>query len=107
MTHAGTLATASGSSLPVETGSSSRVAEWLGFLGVVIQVAAVIALAYALRIEHPAFHSRLLPLLGIGFVVHHALPMRFRLPAFAALSIGSVFLIFGVTGAWLVASVSC
>ena len=88
---------------PDEADATSRAVEWRAFLGVALQVGAALLLAYALRIESPAFHRRLLPLIAIGFVVHHALPMRFRLRAFAALSIGSVFLIFGLTsGLWIV-----
>jgi hypothetical protein len=42
--------------------------------------------------------TRLLQVTFVGFLIHHALPLRFRLPFFAALSFGSVLL---VTGQWV------
>ena len=42
--------------------------------------------------------ARLLLVAFVGFLIHHVLPLRFRLPFFAAISLGSVLL---VTGPWL------
>src|SRR5262245_34012662 len=49
------------------------------------------------------------PLLGdvatlawVGFVIHHFLPTRWRLPFFAALSVASVFVAVGLQFGWVV-----
>ena len=77
--------------------------EWGQVLGIAIQVGALTLLARALRIENPAFFGRVMPLVAVAFVAHHALPARWRLGAFALLSVASVFVVFGLDGApWLV-----
>lgn len=74
----------------------------IAFFGIVVQVLVLVGLARALRIENPAFHDRLLPYLAVGFVLHHLLPARYRLPAFAVMSVGSIGLVFGIaSGTWL------
>lgn len=69
---------------------------------VTLQVAVLFVLAAEFRIEHQAFYERVLPLVFAGFVVHHLSPARWRMGAFALLSIASIMVVFGVTqGAWL------
>ncbi len=54
------------------------------------------------QIEGLAF-QKLALLTWAGFMFHYFLPQRLRLHAFAALSLGSVFVIFGLAqGAWLI-----
>ena len=84
-------------------GGLLAAARWQRFALLVGQVALALALIAAFRIENPAFYARLGPLILVGFVVHHLLPMRMRLTFFAALSLGGIGLVFGpVAGAWLV-----
>lgn len=52
-------------------------------------------------IEGPVF-ARLLLLATLGFAVHHALPLAYRLPFFCALSIAAIGVAFGREGMWLV-----
>ena len=78
-------------------------ARWWRFPLVVLQLAAVMALIAAFRIESPAFYGKLGPLLIGGFIAHHLLPMAYRLPGFAFLSLCGVGLVFGWQGAaWLI-----
>ncbi len=79
-------------------------AELLKLSGVAVQLAVVVYLLIAFRIENAAFYYRVAPIAAIGFVVHHLLPMRFRLPFFAALSLGTIVVVFGLAqAAWLIA----
>ncbi|HUF31394.1 MAG TPA: SGNH/GDSL hydrolase family protein [Gemmatimonadaceae bacterium] len=76
---------------------------WWRFPLVVVQLAAVLALIAAFRIESQAFYGKLGPLILAGFIAHHLLPMAYRLKSFAVLSLGAVGLIFGLqAGAWLI-----
>src|SRR5687768_16921451 len=81
-------------------------ARWnVPFIAILAQVIVLALLARVLRIENVAFHDRLMPYIVAGFVLHHSLPSRHRLWAFAALSIGSLPLIFGLVGGlWLLAA---
>jgi D-alanyl-lipoteichoic acid acyltransferase DltB (MBOAT superfamily) len=80
-----------------------EAAPWGRFAWIVVQVAIAIALLAAFRIESPAFYGKLGPLILVGFIAHHLMPMAHRLPFFAALSLGGTGLVFGlVGGAWLV-----
>ena len=84
---------------PAITGS-----ELLKLAGISLQLAVLAYLMIAFRIENAAFYYRVVPIAAGGFVVNHLLPMRWRLPFFAALSIALIFVVFGlVNGAWLVA----
>src|SRR3712207_469266 len=68
------------------------------------QLLPVLWICPALRIESPAFFNIVMPAAVAGAFVHHALPMRWRLPFFALLSVGVTWAVFGpVQGAWLVA----
>ena len=79
-------------------------AELLKLAGIALQVAIVVYLLMAFRIENTAFYNRVAPIAAVGFVVHHLLPLRFRLSFFVALSLLTIFVVFGlVQSAWLVA----
>jgi alginate O-acetyltransferase complex protein AlgI len=79
-------------------------AELLQLAGIALQVAILVYLLFAFRIENAAFYNRVAPIAAIGFVVHHLLPMRYRLTFFAGLSLLTIFVVFGlVQSAWLVA----
>jgi D-alanyl-lipoteichoic acid acyltransferase DltB (MBOAT superfamily) len=74
----------------------------LKFGGVVTQLALLLVVMRQFQIESNAF-VRIAALAFGGFVVHHWLPFRFRLPFFMVLSIASVVLVFGIfNGASLV-----
>jgi D-alanyl-lipoteichoic acid acyltransferase DltB (MBOAT superfamily) len=69
-----------------------------------LQLAVLVYLLIAFRIENTAFYYRVAPMAAIGFVVHHLLPMRWRLPFFAALSLATIVVVFGFAQAgWLIA----
>ena len=71
---------------------------------VLLQVVVLTIVTRLFRIESPVFYTRILPLVAAGFVVHHYLPARHRLAAFAALSVCSIWLVFGVANTmWLLA----
>jgi hypothetical protein len=73
----------------------------LRFGAVAFQVALVALLFKAVRLESEAFRQVLI-LAAVGFPINHLLPHRFRLPFFALMSIGSIFLVVGLTSAlWL------
>ncbi len=79
-------------------------AELFKLAGLALQLAVVVYLLIAFRIENTAFYYRVAPIVGVGFVVNHLLPLRYRLPFFAALSLLTLFVVFGlVQSAWLVA----
>lgn len=80
-------------------------ATWLSasrLLLVVAQLVLALIVIRLFRIEGPAF-AKLSILVVAGFVVHAMLPMAWRMPFFAALSIGGTLLFAGVTnGLWIV-----
>ncbi len=77
--------------------------ERVQFLGLVLQVSLVALVIRVFHIESPAFYARLMPLVVASFVVHHLLPMAWRLRFFAAASMAGIMLVFGwVGGAWLI-----
>src|SRR5262245_59533615 len=81
----------------------ATAAEWLRFAGLAAQLGLVWLLASGFHIENSAFYNRLLPLIFAGFLVNHLLAPKYRLRFFAALSVTSIPLVFGLTGgAWLV-----
>jgi D-alanyl-lipoteichoic acid acyltransferase DltB (MBOAT superfamily) len=61
---------------------------------VVLQLVLLVGIFRLFDIENPALYNRIGPLVLAGFVIHHFLPHRLRLPFFALLSIASVFLVF-------------
>ena len=101
------LATAARTSRPLHWRAALagiRVAEGVKLVGVVVQLALLLLVVRAFGLETAAFQDRIVPLAVYGFVLHHLLPVRFRLPFFALLSVAGIALVFGlVGGAWLVA----
>lgn len=84
------------------------VAAWVNeairFAPVALEVGAVALLLRWFQIESPVFYERIVPMLFGGFLLHHLLPMRFRLAFFVLLSMAGVATVFGATGgAWLIA----
>src|SRR6266700_3948700 len=72
------------------------------FLAVIAQFGLIVLVVNYWHIEGLAL-GRLMQLALVGFVIHHLLPLRFRLPFFAMLSLVSVISIVGQIGprVWL------
>jgi len=75
------------------------LSDWPKFAAVVAQLAVLSLLAVAFQVETQAFRY-VLALSAAGFVIHHLLPLRFRMAFFALLSIVGLIVAFGVEGAW-------
>jgi len=75
----------------------------LRLLAVAAQLGVLLAVMRRFQIENVAFVN-VAALASAGFVVHALLPLRFRLPFFAALSIASLFLVLGAADAATVAA---
>jgi hypothetical protein len=67
------------------------------FLAVVVQFGLIVLAVGDWQLENLSL-SRLMQLAFVGFIVHHLLPLRFRLPFFAMLSLLAVVLVLGETG---------
>ena len=63
------------------------------FLAVVIQFGLIVLVVGDWQLENQSL-SRLMDLAFVGFIIHHLLPLRFRLPFFAVLSLVAV--VFGL-----------
>jgi hypothetical protein len=88
------------SGAPVRSPEQVRI---LPFLLVVVQLALLLFVIRQFQIESTAF-LRLAMLAFAGFVVHAFLPLSWRLPFFALLSLAGIGLVFGLEqGAWLIA----
>src|SRR5437773_4685773 len=72
-----------------------HIAEVAQFLAVVVQFGLVVLLVQYWQLESQLL-ARLMWLAFVGFVIHHLLPLRFRLPFFAMLSLVAV--VFGLHG---------
>ena len=73
----------------------------LGWLAV--QYLLVAAIVYTFHLESAGF-LRLLALCGVGFVVHHLLPARFRMPFFVLISLAVMPVVFTrLIAFWIVA----
>jgi hypothetical protein len=73
------------------------------FLVISAQLALILLLLHQLEIERDAGFLRILPLVFGGFVVHAALPLRYRLPFFLLLSFTAIGIVLGFqAGALLV-----
>jgi hypothetical protein len=73
------------------------------FLAISAQLAALLVLLRLFQIEPGTGLLTILPLIFVGFVVHAALPMRWRLPFFLLLSFAAIGIVLGpVAGAVLV-----
>jgi hypothetical protein len=73
------------------------VVELAQFLAVVAQFGLVVLLVQYWQLESLSF-SRLMQLAFVGFVIHHLLPLRFRLPFFAMLSMLATIIVVGQMG---------
>ncbi|HJU75546.1 MAG TPA: hypothetical protein VJ717_17510, partial [Gemmatimonadaceae bacterium] len=79
-------------------------AELLQLAGIALQLVILLYFLIGFRIENTAFYYRVAPIAAAGFVINHLLPMRYRLPFFASLSLFTIFVVFGLTQAlWLIA----
>src|SRR4029077_2750273 len=67
------------------------------FLAVVVQFGLITLIVGDWQLENLSV-SRLMDLAFAGFIVHHLLPLRFRLPFFAMLSLAAVVLGVGEIG---------
>jgi D-alanyl-lipoteichoic acid acyltransferase DltB (MBOAT superfamily) len=68
------------------------------------QYLLIAGIVYTFRLETAGF-LRLMALCGVGFVVHHLLPSRLRLPFFVLLSLGAIPVVLTPRlGVWLLAS---
>lgn len=81
-------------------------AEFARVLAVAGQLALLVVLAHGFDIESFAFRKVLLLAL-VGFVVHHLLPMAWRLPFFVALSLASLALVVLPLNALRLVAVGC
>lgn len=89
------------------TAGRAGLAGLIRFGAVAAQFALIVGIFKLFDIENPALFNRLGPLMLVGFVLHHLLPVRFRLGFFALLSVVSVFAIFaGQPGGPIVYGVS-
>jgi hypothetical protein len=73
----------------------------LRFGAIALQLCAIVIVLRQFQIESRAFREVAMFAFA-GFAIHYFLPQKFRLPFFAILSIGALFLVLGpTTGAWL------
>jgi hypothetical protein len=70
----------------------ARLVEELPFLAVAIQFGLIVLLVLGFHLESLTF-GRLMVASLVGFLVHHYLPVRFRLPFFACLSLIGTLLV--------------
>src|ERR1700720_2121083 len=92
--------------------SSGRryVAELAQFLAIVAQFGLIVLLVQYWQLESLSL-SRLMQLAFVGFVIHHLLPLRFRLPFFSMLSVVATIIVLGQIGpktgmGWLTGRIS-
>lgn len=67
------------------------------FLAVVVQFSLIVLVVDQWQLESLSL-ARLMQLALVGFVIHHLLPLRFRLPFFALLSLVAIIVILGQAG---------
>jgi hypothetical protein len=92
------IGVAAGEALPRRRGSLTRYASELApFFAVIVQFALIVLLVHQWQFEGRPL-ARLMDLALVGFVIHHLLPMRFRLQFFAALSLVAIIVIMGEMG---------
>jgi hypothetical protein len=64
------------------------------FIAIVVQFGLIVLVVGDWQLENLSV-SRLMQLAFVGFIIHHLLPLRFRLPFFATLSLTAVILAVG------------
>jgi hypothetical protein len=85
-------------------GSVERyVRELAPFVAVVVQFGLIVLLVSDWQLENVSL-SRMMQLAFVGFIVHHWLPLRFRVPFFALLSVVAVILGVGKIGTTMFAA---
>src|SRR5262249_43043718 len=72
------------------------------FLAVVVQFGLLVLIVKEWQLESQSL-SRVMQLAFVGFIIHHFLPLRFRLPFFAGLSLVAVITAVGHFGPNVVA----
>src|SRR5215472_8905009 len=72
------------------------------FLAIVVQFGLIVLVVNQWRLESVSL-SRVMQLAFVGFIIHHLLPLRFRLPFFAALSLAAVITGVGQVGPAVIA----
>jgi alginate O-acetyltransferase complex protein AlgI len=87
---------------PRRRSAQQHIAEVAQFLAVVAQFGLVVLLVQYWQLESQLL-TRLMWLAFVGFVVHHLLPLRFRLPFFAGLSLMAVITGVGHLGPSVIA----
>lgn len=74
------------------------------FLSIAFQLGLLVLVIHQYQLENRAFTRFIMPLTFGGFVIHHFLPLRYRLPFFLLVSLTGIFIVFGIpNGAWLIA----
>ncbi|MEP7344886.1 MAG: hypothetical protein ABI877_06460 [Gemmatimonadaceae bacterium] len=104
MTEFATATAAPHSAVPGSPPTTESTRADAARLGVVVLQLLVIAwICREFRIENPAFYNIVVPAAVVGAIVNHLLPLRWRVPFFALLSLGVTWAVFGGRqGAWLV-----
>jgi hypothetical protein len=82
---------------PRRSAVRQHAAKLAQFLAVVAQFGLVVLLVQYWQLESLSL-TRLMQLAFVGFVIHHLLPLRFRLPFFAVLSVLAVIIVVGQMG---------
>jgi hypothetical protein len=83
---------------PPRRNSLGRYASGLApFFAVVVQFGLIVLVVDQWQLESLSL-ARLLQLAFVGFVIHHLLPLRFRLPFFAMLSLVAIVIVVGQIG---------
>jgi hypothetical protein len=82
---------------------SLDVSRLLRYGAILAQLGVILVVMRQFGIENAAFRE-VAALAFAGFAIHYFLPQTYRLTFFAALSVGALFLIFGLAnGAWMLA----
>jgi hypothetical protein len=69
---------------------------------VILQLLALLVVIRQYQLVSPAF-LRIAAVAFIGFVIHHLLPLRYRIPFFVLLSFAGIAIVFGPAALWLIA----
>ncbi|HUE96737.1 MAG TPA: hypothetical protein VMN39_08760, partial [Longimicrobiaceae bacterium] len=96
-----TAAPGGGPGLASKGGSGNTRVGFAPFLGLALQLALVLAIAWTYRVEFERGMGILAPLILGGFAIHAWLPVRARLPFFLLLGATAAGLLLGPDGLWL------
>jgi D-alanyl-lipoteichoic acid acyltransferase DltB (MBOAT superfamily) len=92
------------SALPRVAVDPTRLRRFATFLGIAAQLALALLVIQQFQLESRTFYT-VARLAAVGFVVNAALPLRFRLRFFVALSLGTLGVAFGAHDAVLLTAV--